>query len=1144
MKTELFIYKSNLVQNFNFTGSNLYVPAKTNVPVIIWDVNTCWNISNGYAECTSSDTTSLAQGSLFEYNTDYKVSVNVTAISGGNLYLYVGTNNITITTPGIYTATINSGAGDDLEIFADLGVAAIVNWVNIVELPELDFIELQDDVSIPITYNIADIRDPSKRQGSYSKTINIPGTVHNNLVFNQIYEIEGDSNFNPNKKVKAVIYYNGDEQLVGYLQLKTINRKENGFSNYDLIGYEVVLIGGVTDIFTDMGTTLLSELGWSEYNHDYTATNIADSWYGNIKKNATNFTNITNGPSYNITSVQLSGDGRAQINFSSPHGFLINDLIGLSITSGTGTSAGYEGDHRVFSIVSTTAIKLYFPFIAGTGTLTGTAFRRNSLGDGYLYPMVYYGTHSDGTNHNGIDWKITDFLPAFYLKTYLDKIASKFNYQFSSAFFNTNDFKRLILSPSIKDFRPSNAQLNRRAFQASKTTPFNGTYRMLSGLGNSTGYSYSPTLFTGQPGSVTFNDDSTPPNFDNYPAYSPSTGKWTCPVTATYELSTSLNFKHSYTLPSGYSVLTSPTGYVDFFAVTVIIRDHTASTNIATVNKQYVFKTSANINESFTLTAGPQQMIAGHQYGVIVQMSPPLQINVAPGIGSTSPVPGQTLFAAYSISADHNFYNTPTAAPYNDGDSLDMISSIPNMTCKDFMLNMINMFNLYIEPNKNNDKILLIEPRDAYYNINSTENWTTKLDLENDIIIQPLAELNAKTYEYKFKDDKATLNDLHLKQSGFNYGDFIFSIDNDFVSNKNTTQLTVSSGVLMEFPSFSNRIIMGIYSDNNGNKERIEGNPRISFWGIASSAGSISPTWNLASTISGDGKFGLIQYPYAGHLDKVRGPYRDYQYGYPEKISFVSNQWTSANLYNLYYKNMIDDYTSRNNKLVTCNIFIKPSDISKLNFRSKYLIDGHYFRLNKIIDYVPGSITSTKCEFSMIENTKIFVPTLIDYTGPSLPFVADYLDGFKLPRTPDISLDANPTIMDQGYANNISKQASNKINVLGDNNTVGPYSENISLIGSNNVFVYGGLKNVTVINSDNVIVKESNTVVINGLVISGSGALVNSNINYIDAGLDVVLSPFNSVSTINYIDAGKDAVLNLGSSSLTNYINGGSDVVL
>lgn len=974
MNTEIIIYRPNLLKNWNFNSINTYLDNDGVTNKTYWNgVNGTlddWFILNGKARVTTlaPGNPNMYQENVFTAGKEYTMKIQISALSGGSgLIVIFGTTLASyITGPGNYTIT--SIADTDILGITALATNITIDWIEVTEAPNQFSIKLNDEVNIPLTFNIADIRDPSKRNGSFSKTINIPGNPTNNKIFNQIYEIDGNCSFNPNKKTKVIIYHDGEQQLNGYLQLKNINRVQNGFNNYDLVSYDVVINGGITDIFTDMGNSLLSELDFSEYSHSYTVNNQEFSWNYGVYKNGTLTQTFTTGLSKSVTDVQDAGDGRALFNFSSAHGFTVGQQVYVNLSDTT--AKGYNGDHRIYATPTTTSAVLWFPYIENVTTLAGPTgdyiFSSVATGDGYVYPMIQYGTHIDGTLMNGVDYKVTDFLPAIYLKTYLNKIAAKFGYIFKSNFFSSPDFNRLAMLAVIKSFKPSSTQLNHRAFQATMTADRSGsTVYQNDGTyspGPPTTYLYrNNTTSRSRNVYPIFDDDFTPPNFDNSNSLNITTGYWTPPVTGTYKLSTNVIYHQDYTIPVNHVIVpVSGIPADQKVKITVQFLDFTASTIVSTTVYYYDVQISNNFTFTKNITTADFTAIAGHNYGVEINIEDAYLFGIK--VLSGSPIPFTN---NWKIKAGTSYYNTPIDSSYNDGDTVDLTSAVPNMTCKDFMLNLIKMFNLYFEVDKTNVKILTVEPRNDYYIDSSINDW--KLDLEETIVLQPMAELNAKQYQFNFKSDKAELNDKHLRVSGYGYGDKLINVDNDFLSSTNKTELTVSSGVLVEFPDDSNRIITGIYEGENADRKRIDGNPRILYFGLASSYGSPAQYWNHTSTIGGSTINNKYIYPYFGHLDKVRGPKYDYNFGYPYEKYFVTDTWTSNNLYNFYYNDMINEIISPNNKLITCSIYLKSSDISKLNFRNRYLIDGHYFRLNKVIDFTPGTTESTKCEFTKID---------------------------------------------------------------------------------------------------------------------------------------------------------------------------------
>lgn len=144
-------------------------------------------------------------------------------------------------------------------------------------------VDLIEDLPISLNYSIADIREPDKRNTSYSKTINLPGSKVNNLLFSTIFKVEADINntsdtnfnpdFNPNLKATVIVYNNKIEVMRGFCRLLRILV----IDKYR-ISYKVALFGELANLFTTIGDAELTELDFSVYNHTYNKTSIRNSW--------------------------------------------------------------------------------------------------------------------------------------------------------------------------------------------------------------------------------------------------------------------------------------------------------------------------------------------------------------------------------------------------------------------------------------------------------------------------------------------------------------------------------------------------------------------------------------------------------------------------------------------------------------------------------------------------------------------------------------------------------------------------------------------------------------------------------------------------------------------------------------------------
>ena len=161
-------------------------------------------------------------------------------------------------------------------------------YINSVE------IDLMNDISIPLTMSIADIRQPEKRDTTWSKTVILPGTQDNNQLFGHLWNINSSVNssgttnfnpsFNPSYKASAIITRKDSVQFTGIMQLLNINVLDN----YE-IEYEVAFVGELVNIFQTIENRTLSSLDLSAYDHLYTKQNQIDSLDYSIKKNGASY---------------------------------------------------------------------------------------------------------------------------------------------------------------------------------------------------------------------------------------------------------------------------------------------------------------------------------------------------------------------------------------------------------------------------------------------------------------------------------------------------------------------------------------------------------------------------------------------------------------------------------------------------------------------------------------------------------------------------------------------------------------------------------------------------------------------------------------------------------------------------------------
>ena len=138
-------------------------------------------------------------------------------------------------------------------------------------------LDLTEELPVSLNFNIADIRKPENRNGSYSKTIKLLGTKTNNKFFEHLYSVNVASNsFNPNAKTRCYILQEGSVVFDGNLRLRSIEKTLQ--NNTEEISYEIEVYGDNNTLFAEIGDAKLEALDLSAYNHTYNRITQYNTW--------------------------------------------------------------------------------------------------------------------------------------------------------------------------------------------------------------------------------------------------------------------------------------------------------------------------------------------------------------------------------------------------------------------------------------------------------------------------------------------------------------------------------------------------------------------------------------------------------------------------------------------------------------------------------------------------------------------------------------------------------------------------------------------------------------------------------------------------------------------------------------------------
>lgn len=145
-------------------------------------------------------------------------------------------------------------------------------------------IDIAEGIDFPLTFSQSDAKNPQKRKRNSSKSINLPGTKKNNQFFMSawdlsISDVRGDSlgfDFDPTLKYPARVLRNGKEIFRGTVNLQKVIQEK--FGKVTANTFQVLLYSQITNMIQALGDITVSELGWSDYDHNLSVANIQSSW--------------------------------------------------------------------------------------------------------------------------------------------------------------------------------------------------------------------------------------------------------------------------------------------------------------------------------------------------------------------------------------------------------------------------------------------------------------------------------------------------------------------------------------------------------------------------------------------------------------------------------------------------------------------------------------------------------------------------------------------------------------------------------------------------------------------------------------------------------------------------------------------------
>lgn len=625
------------------------------------------------------------------------------------------------------------------------------------------------------------------------------------------------------------------------------------------------------------------------------------------------------------------------------------------------------------------------------------------LGEGYVYPYIVNGNSQDVATTS----YVYDQYPAVYVKTIIDKMFEFAGYTYTSNFFNSDYFKKLVI-PFTNDKlqeTPENISGRTTTVSVNATLPEpasifnNGTLQAYQNSAGVTGYRqitpvmnlnsswqynvnygrYFPLdLETGSVGTIPLQDPNNSWDVNN------TLTKYTNQEAGFYQIDFRMDFILKFIQKNGNNISHNSGS----FGYSAAIYKRTGGSGFW----QQIIGSPATGQGSITPSGGVHlspwydtanpinidmfvpniYLEVGDEIAVSFALQYPSTISWA-GLDKNTYM---VALVSNTTGTEPNYLSIQPASNTisNPIANIPMSQILPAMKMKDFFLSISKMFNLIVTDNPNKTNDVIIEPRDDYYDTKrKVKDWTYKLDRSSDIIQVPMSELDIRGYSFAYDTDDDFYNKQYNLETKRYYADYEVDFINEF-SNE-IQEVKINFAPTPDTDNFiSTRVapfLADIAEDNTLSPRKVK--PRILFYdGLKNGSSYIlknSPT---------DVGTSYTQYAYVGMWDDATNPQFDLAFGSPEKVYYNTTNYPTQTLVELFYKNTLTDIQDVNAKLLKGYFDLSVADIQDFDFRDVIFIDNAYYRVNKITDYNPVKTDRlTLVELYKISNIDYYVPETV-----------------------------------------------------------------------------------------------------------------------------------------------------------------------
>jgi hypothetical protein len=289
------------------------------------------------------------------------------------------------------------------------------------------------------------------------------------------------------------------------------------------------------------------------------------------------------------------------------------------------------------------------------------------------------------------------------------------------------------------------------------------------------------------------------------------------------------------------------------------------------------------------------------------------------------------------------------------GAVMQMSENAPDVKQIDYVKDIINMHCCAIVPDTFKPSVLNIIPMVDYVNSGNTLDWTDKLDISKDIILNPTTDRQKKNILFTYKNGGDFISKVFF-DNGRTYGEYKiegyqvnpYEPVNDFADGDLKIQLTAESNPCNFISGTS--IVISKYRNENG--EFI--NPNLRFVYMADTG--LVKMYDELNDLVVESAVNVTN-----HYSDAYADIQDYDLNFaPERPLHVIESNPYKNLFNLYWRDYMNELYSPKARILEASFALDVMDVQSFSFADKIWVKDSYWRILEITDYKVGMNESTR----------------------------------------------------------------------------------------------------------------------------------------------------------------------------------------